>query len=103
MTTVTSVVTEFAMKHSSWARWCIRSSTTSSGTRSPHSIAGSSVTRVTANRPSALPSSTPTARSVYDSTTKRFRAAIARNVSMWHDDNAATNASSGFTSAGLPP
>jgi hypothetical protein len=60
--TRTSVRTELAMKHSSWARWCMRSST-SAGGGSRKVTTGRSTTRVIASLPSAFGSRVPTAAS----------------------------------------
>src|SRR5215472_3632857 len=60
------------------------------------------VTRVMASLPSAFFSITPTASSMYSSSTNLFLHAMARNVSMWQLDREATNASSGSTNFGLP-
>lgn len=58
--TVTSAVTELAMKQASWAWWCSSSSVAASAS---HSTNGFKVTRVTAMRPSAFFAISPTALS----------------------------------------
>ena len=60
-TTVTCVVTEFAMKHWSWARWCIWSNVVASGSAPAKAIRGDSVTLVIASRPASFLAITPTA------------------------------------------
>jgi hypothetical protein len=101
--TVTLVLTELAMKQFSCAAWCILSSSSALGLRSPlHVIFGRCSTRVIAILPSAFFSMWPTASSSYESSTNLCFQAIARNVSMWQLESAATKASSGSTFAGLP-
>jgi hypothetical protein len=53
--TVTCVVTEFAMKHWSWARWCIWSKVVASGSAPAKTIRGESVTVVIACRRRSWP------------------------------------------------
>src|SRR6516162_78949 len=102
-TTVTLVLTELAMKQFSWAAWCILSSSSALGIRSPlHVSFGRSSTRVIAILPSAFFSMYPIASSSYASSTNFCLHAIARNVSMWQLESEATKASSGSTLAGLP-
>ena len=60
-TTVTCVVTEFAMKHWSWARWCIWSNVAASGSAPRKTIRGKRMTVVIAIRPASFLAITPTA------------------------------------------
>ena len=57
--TVTCVVTEFAMKHWSWARWCIRSNVAASGSAPTKTIRGERMTVVIAIRPASFLAITP--------------------------------------------
>src|SRR5438067_9598086 len=101
--TVTFVLTEFAIKHSVCAKWCISSSSCSVGCLSPENlIFGCNSTRVIAIFPFSFFSMWPTASSVYSSRTNFFLQATARNVSMWQLESDATNASSGSVFAGFP-